>query len=105
MHKIIKQSIVLFIVVTLMTSALGMAAYAQGSYTKDSYDRSERSGEKMTADIVFLRPAGLLATALGAAVFLISSPFSVLGGNSEEAYEELVKKPARYTFERPLGDF
>ena len=88
-----------------MSSALGMAAYAQGSFTKDSYDGSERYGEKMTPDIVFLRPAGLLATALGAVVFIVSSPFSVLGENSKEAYEELVKKPARYTFDRSLGDF
>jgi len=38
-------------------------------------------------------------------VFIASVPFSALGGNTKEAYEEMVKKPARYTFKRQLGDF
>ena len=100
MHKIAKQSIVLFIIAALVVSTAGTAARAQ-----DSYKETERSGEKMTVDILLLRPAGILATAGGALIFLISVPFSALGGNTKESYEELVKEPARYTFKRPLGDF
>ena len=99
MHKIAKQSIVLFIIAALVVSVAGPAARAQ------DYKETERSGEKMTVDILLLRPAGLLATAGGALIFLISVPFSALGGNTKESYEELVKEPARYTFKRPLGDF
>ena len=47
----------------------------------------------------------LLAIALGSLVFIVSVPFSALGGNTQEAFEEMVKKPARYTFKRQLGDF
>ena len=73
MHKIAKQSIVLFIIAALVVSTAGTAARAQ-----DSYKETERSGEKMTADILLLRPAGLLATAGGALIFLISVPLIVI---------------------------
>ena len=66
---------------------------------------TSESGEKMAADLVFLRPAGILALTLGSLAFVVSVPFSALGGNTKEAYEEMVKKPALYTFKRPLGDF
>ena len=72
---------------SLITTAFGSVAMAQ-----DQYREHERTGEKMAVDAVLLRPAGLLATALGSLVFIVSVPFSALGGNTEEAYEEMVKK-------------
>ena len=100
MHKFAKQSMVLFIIVNLLFLSFGPAALAQ-----DRYGKSERTGEKMIADMVLLRPAGFLGTLLGAAVFIISLPLSAIGGNSKEALDKLVKEPAKYTFYRPLGEF
>ena len=100
MHKFLKQSTILLIAVSLIATSFGSAALAQ-----DEYRERSRSGEKMAADLVFLRPAGILALALGSLAFVVSVPFSALGGNTKEAYEEMVKKPARYTFKRPLGDY
>ena len=100
MHKFAKQSTVLFVVVSLLVLNWGPAALAQ-----ERYIRAERTGEKMIADLVLLRPAGFIGTVLGSAVFVVSLPFSAIGGNSKEALEKLVKEPARYTFSRPLGDF
>lgn len=97
MHKRVKQSIVLFILISFVS---GTPVFAQGP-SKEPV----RSAEKMAVDAVFLRPAGLLATVIGALTFGISLPFSALGGNTGEAYDALVKKPARYTFKRPLGEF
>ena len=100
MHKIFKQSTILFIILSLVFTSLAPAVFAQ-----DQYRETSKSGEKMAADLVFLRPAGLLALTLGSLAFIVSVPFSALGGNTEEAYEEMVKKPARYTFKRSLGDY
>ena len=100
MHKIAKQSMVLFITVNLLALSFGPAALAQ-----DRYGKSERTGEKMIADMLLLRPAGFIGTLLGSAVFVISLPFSAIGGNAKEALDKLVKAPAKYTFSRPLGDF
>lgn len=59
----------------------------------------------MTMDLVLARPGGLVATVAGAAIFVVSLPFSALGGNTGEAFDSLVANPAAYTFQRPLGDF
>ena len=63
----------------------------------------EASVDAMILDLVFLRPAGLVATIGGSIAFVLSLPFSALGGNVGEAAEKLVVDPARYTFVRPLG--
>ncbi len=57
----------------------------------------------MTADAVLLRPALLATTIIGSAVYLVSLPFSALGGNAGEAGEVLVVGPAKATFVRCLG--
>lgn len=41
---------------------------------------------------------------LGAGVFLVTIPFTLIGGNVGEAGTKLVANPARATFGRPLGD-
>lgn len=62
-------------------------------------------GLVMTADLALARPMGAVATVTGLALFLVSSPFSLLGGNAGEAWDKLVTAPAAYTFHRPLGCF
>src|SRR5690554_7052333 len=57
----------------------------------------------MTADAVLLRPVLLATTIVGSAVYLVSLPFSALGGNAGEAGNVLVVGPAKATFVRCLG--
>lgn len=85
-------------VATLILIPFGTEALAQDTAKK------EYSAEKMTADILLVRPVGILATLFGGAVFVVSLPFSLLGGNTQEAYENLIVAPAKYTFKRPIGD-
>jgi hypothetical protein len=59
----------------------------------------------MAADLVLARPVGTAATVTGFVLFVVSSPFSALGGNTHEAWESLVVSPATYSFQRPLGHF
>jgi hypothetical protein len=63
-----------------------------------------RTGEKMVVDALIVRPLGILGTVAGTIVFVVSLPFSALGGNTEKAFQKLVAEPASYTFARPLGD-
>lgn len=85
-----------------MNSDPGMtsAAYSESGAI---YDRGLKA-EKMVADALLVRPLGIVGTIFGSAIFLISLPFSALGGNVEEAYQKMVVDPAQYTFGRPLGD-
>ncbi|HLV77884.1 MAG TPA: hypothetical protein VKY53_08185 [Marinobacter sp.] len=57
----------------------------------------------MTTDALLLRPVLLATTIVGSAVYLVSLPFSALGGNAGEAGEVLVVGPAKATFVRCLG--
>jgi hypothetical protein len=59
----------------------------------------------MTIDLVICRPLGLVALLGGTLVFVVSSPFSALGGNIEGAWDSLVVDPAEFTFKRQLGKF
>ncbi|MDS4019102.1 MAG: hypothetical protein RKR03_01110 [Candidatus Competibacter sp.] len=55
------------------------------------------------ADLLVARPGGLVATVLGTAVFVVGLPFTLINGSTEQAAQQLVVKPANYTFSRPLG--
>ena len=90
-----------FLIVTLVISPLAVLAET----VKQAPYKERSSGEAMTVDLIAARPIGLVATVGGALVFLVSWPFSALGGNSDEAWNTLVADPARYTFQRPLGEF
>jgi hypothetical protein len=100
MHKIAKQSMVFFLIATLVLVPMGASVLAR----EGSLDEKNTAGA-MTADLVIVRPLGIVATVLGCAVFVVSLPFSALGSNTKEASQRLVKDPAQFTFKRPLGDF
>lgn len=58
---------------------------------------------EMTMDAVIVRPLSLGATVLGSAVWFISLPFTLIGGNAKKSWNQLVVEPAKYTFVRPMG--
>jgi len=99
MHKHLKQSIVF-----LTIAALILIPFATESMAQDMSDQTEYSAEKMTADLLLVRPVGIVATVFGCVVFVIALPFSLLGGNTEATYQNLIAAPAKFTFKRPLGD-
>lgn len=57
----------------------------------------------MAADAVIARPALAIATLAGVAAFVVTLPFSALGGNVGEAGKAFVVEPAKATFIRCLG--
>ena len=85
--------------------ALGSLSIATSASAGETYDFNQKpGGGDMLLDMVFMRPLMLVGTAVGAVSFVVTLPFSALGGNVGEAGETLVMEPARYTFVRPLGD-
>ncbi len=64
----------------------------------------DRPGEMaMIGDAVFARPFLLASTVVGAGLYVVTLPFSLLGGNPGEAGEVLVMNPGKNTFVRCLG--
>ena len=87
---------------TMLTGMLA-AALTMGPAPAFAAPEDEPGAGAMVADVVVGRPLGLLATVLGTGVFVVSLPFSALGGNVEQAADNLVVKPAEATFVRCLG--
>jgi hypothetical protein len=72
--------------------------------SRDPMGFSEPTYGEMAVDGLLLRPLGFVGTVLGTGAWIVTLPFSALGGNVGEATNQLIVKPARYTFTRPLGD-
>ncbi len=83
----------------------GPAADAPGAVQVAAGAEREPGAVGMIIDGLVVRPLGLVATVLGTVAFVVTLPFSALGGNVEEAGENLVVGPAAYTFTRCLGCF
>lgn len=95
-----KHSIRRVFIVLAAAAALAMPPLAMA----DSYIDDRPSYGAMLVDGVIARPLGLGATVVGAAAWVVTLPFSALGGNVGEAADKLIMEPARFTFVRPLGE-
>jgi hypothetical protein len=99
MKGILKRVIILMTALALVAVPC-MTCFAQGLEEDDDIIAG-----KMAGDALVVRPLGICATVIGGAVFIVSLPFSALGGNTESAYNYLLADPFNFTFNRPLGDF
>jgi hypothetical protein len=84
------------------TFASAMSTTSATTYS--DYAEAPTAGT-MLADTVLVRPLMLVGTVVGVVAFVITLPFSALGGNVDDAGRILVVEPAKYTFIRPLGEF
>jgi hypothetical protein len=69
------------------------------------YARTDATPTEIVGDLFIARPAYLALTVLGAGMFAVSLPFTALGHKMDHAAQEMVIRPARYTFTYPLGTF
>ena len=67
-------------------------------------DRPAPGAGAIAADTLFVRPACLVATIVGSALFVISLPIAAVTKSVHQTAHALVVKPAEATFKRPLGD-
>ena len=100
MKRIARKSISIVMIIMLLFIPFSSVALAE-----EYFEAAEPEGGEMIYDALIVRPIGLIATAVGSIFFVVSLPFSAAGGNIDTASEELVKRPARFTFKRPLGEF
>ena len=94
MNQILKNT---FVAITLCATLFAQPVFAaEGS-------QQNPTSVQMTADLAFARPIQLMATVAGAAIFIVSLPFTVMGDNVGHAGKVLVADPAKATFARCLG--
>ena len=102
MHLLKKKIFSYGLALMLALTGVGLPGVA-AAYGSNSGGGQPSAGS-MVADLIVVRPASLAGAAVTTAVFVVSLPFSLLGGNVHEAAEKLVVRPFEYTFMRPLGD-
>lgn len=96
--KKMKRAITAMALVSMMS--VSMAASADGV---EDGSMSRPTVWAMGIDAGLVRPVGLAATIIGVGLFVVTLPFSALGGNVNESAEKLVIDPAKMTFMRCLG--
>lgn len=96
--EILRRGLVTTAAVTLLSAQVAQAQQAQSRN-----DASEPGTGEIMADVLIARPIGAAMTAIGAAAFIVTLPFSVAGGDVAEAGEKLVVGPGKETFVRCLG--
>jgi hypothetical protein len=89
------SQLILFLGLTVAIMAPQMA------YTQTIDD--DPPARAMGGDLVVARPILVVATVAGAALYLVSLPLSLLGGNATAAGNTLVVGPAKAALMRCLG--
>jgi hypothetical protein len=95
-----KKIIIFIVVVSFLVIPIGSSALAKGIHVPP-----ERTPLLMLADGVVVRPVQFSSLVLGTVSFVVTLPWSALGGNIKEAYTKMMVEPCRQTFKRPLGGF
>ena len=103
--RILNRKLITYLLaVMLATSNMAFVSSAYASDYNDENGSERPSGGAMLMDAVFMRVPMTLVTIAGAAVFVVTLPFSALGGNVGEAGKKLVGEPFEYAWVRPLGE-
>lgn len=95
MKKTSLLAVVFFLAIFLTTSTAALAA-AQMS--------DEPSATAIAADVVIIRPLGIISLVMGSALFVVSLPFTIPAQGVKMTAQKLVVEPFHFTFTRPIGE-
>jgi len=87
------------------TSAAGVLGFSLDRADrgfKDAPD-AEPSAAMVFFDGLIARPVGLVTTAGGTGLFILTLPFSASSGSTGEAAQGMIVRPGGWTFVRPMG--
>jgi len=87
------------------TAIVFLVVCALFASTAQAFAEPPKDGMAIVADVLLVRPVGLVAGVFGSAMFLVSLPFSIPSDSVGTAGKLLVADPFEFTFQRPLGDF
>jgi hypothetical protein len=82
---------------------IGCLMLPQSLWAQEGPVDEDPNGFAMVGDFFVARPIGLVLTAGGAALWLVSLPFTLLAGNANEVADTLILGPGEQTFMRCLG--
>jgi hypothetical protein len=84
--------------------ALAAATAAPAQDYREGIDDTPSAGA-MAFDLLIARPVGVVATVAGVGLFVLNLPLSIIQGEPPaEPARRFIVQPARWTFQRPLGE-
>ncbi len=86
----------------LITAICVLAISLSGAVS--SFGAGSAEPMEVAADALVVRPACLVATVVGSAVFVVALPWAAASKSVKKTANALVVAPANATFTRPLGD-
>lgn len=93
-----------------LAALLALFAIVAGSLPAAASNGGSRSHEEaanapLGVDILVLRPVGFVTLALGAGLFVVSAPFTLVTRPHEigKPFKHFVVRPAKYLWADPLG--
>ncbi|BCX71052.1 MULTISPECIES: multidrug transporter [Pseudomonas] len=89
--------------VAALLLSVGTSAVASSGSGDPLYTIQNPPAYAMMGDLLIARPLLVVATVIGAGVFVVSLPFTALGGGVGDAGQALVVDPAKAAFVRCLG--
>jgi hypothetical protein len=89
--------------VAALLLSIGASATASNGSGDPLYTIQNPPAYAMIGDLLIARPLLVVATVVGAGVFVVSLPFTALGGGVGDAGQALVVDPAKAAFVRCLG--
>jgi len=103
--NIIQSRVWIFRLVVTMSFSISLlsGSPAEAGCDSEYYQVKEPTAAVMLVDTVLVRPLAFIAGLGGVVVWVVSLPFTLIAGNTEEAGDILVSDPFCYTFKRPLG--
>ena len=89
--------------VAALLLSIGASAAANSGSGDPRYTIQNPPAYAMIGDLLIARPLLVVATVIGAGVFVVSLPFTAMGGGVGDAGQALVVDPAKAAFVRCLG--
>ncbi|CAI8954595.1 multidrug transporter [Pseudomonas zeae] len=96
------KSLQTLVITLLLCSSLAVQATENGS-GDPRYTIQNPPAYAMIGDLLIARPLLVVATVIGAGAFVVSLPFTALGGGVGDTGQALVVDPAKAAFVRCLG--
>ena len=98
--KGLKRAGLIFVAISLVLGNFYTLGWAEGNGTNDDPITHEWN----MLDLIVARPLGIAAGIIGTGVFILSLPFTIPTGSSEDAAQMFIVKPFKFSFVREFPD-
>ncbi|MFH2044434.1 MAG: hypothetical protein ABIK92_04740 [Pseudomonadota bacterium] len=95
-----KLTISLLIFCLIIIPSASFATLENGSATGEKGPNAL----EYTLDLLIARPIGIVLVPVGAVIFAVAYPFTLIDDSTDKAYDALLGQNIDYTFKRSLGE-